>query len=558
MSKSPALHGSPSEKKSKQMNKETPTKSRKRNQNEADEKDEKETPVKKRKGEENESNDETTDSVDDKNDKVMEVDVKQQQQQQQQQDVGVPATVPVDVDNVKKEPDPSAGVVVTVLVANHPDNNPCGSKQQEEPEVEEEVEGGGGGEEKTSDSERVLTVDPKTGLLGTETTHVEQQQQQEKSPSTTASTTVTTTTTATTSSTWLPGTTSSLSVCKKEDVSPSSGTVGLVIPNVPDPASLRLLNKTEQTQPTASTTTTTTNTIQICKPVTSMAGCTTGNSSNINNVTGISKIAPATVVKIEPKEDVRDGCESDKETGMNFTMSRLQSEEAVTSVVKSNSSCGSLLENQEDQQQQQQQQQQLDKDQKPTNLNLPARDGHPAGFLHLSGLPPHVLGPIPTHHHFNYPAFGTGGGGVAGGRLFTDKPPITIPTYPGSTSTATNEQPQNLKIKQEVGTEEGVGRTNSTLLQGPSIENIKKEQPENYSSTVTTGKSGLNQDGTLQSNPNLRIEREKDNRDYGGLGGGGVVVKEVRDLKPEHESHTPPLPRTNVTPSPLPANVGYV
>jgi len=134
------------------------------------------------------------------------------------------------------------------------------------------------------------------------------------------------------------------------------------------------------------------------------------------------------------------------------------------------------------------------------------------------------------------------------------------------------DEPQNLKIKQEiiqnpdnfdpiqnlkdlkVPGQSPTEPSKNSFLPGPSIENIKKE-PENYQTKegkIHSPPMGLNQDGTLQNNPNLRVEREKDAADYSmaGIEVVNVQEKEERDIKPlrvEDESHTPPLPPVSRT-----------
>lgn len=303
-----------------------------------------------------------------------------------------------------------------------------------------------------------------------------------------------------------------------------------------------------------------------------------------------------------------------------------------------------------------------DKDLKPPvltpNIGLPIakdlKESVPPGLVPMGGISPHLLS---SHislasNHYNYP-FGNPNRG-----LYSDKPPINIPTFnnngsninssscnnntssnnnsssngntnnnPNSSSNSGNggngssngnnnnsnnnssncnngnnngsgnnnnngsggsgtnssniddnndsrEEPQNLKIKQEViqgpdnfdpiqnlkdlkvpGQTSPIEPMKNTYLAGPSIENIKKE-PENYPTKegkMHSPQMGLNQDGTLQSNPNLRVEREKDNSEYPpplGVEIVNVQDKEERDVKPiplVEESHTPPLPPTSRT-----------
>lgn len=221
-----------------------------------------------------------------------------------------------------------------------------------------------------------------------------------------------------------------------------------------------------------------------------------------------------------------------------------------------------------------------EKDSKPPvltpNVNFPlnrdSKDNIPPGLLPMGGIHPHLLGshvPIPTHH-YNYP-FGNPGRGV-----YTDKPTITIPSY----NQSTNEEPQNLKIKQEViQTSDNFdpiqnlkdlkvpGQTtpnepprNSSFLPGPSIDNIKKE-PENFQSKEGRTMSPQIGTGPINNNPAglaLRTEREKEGKDFSGI--VKLQEREERDVKPaasEEESHTPPLPptsRSNVPTPPISSN----
>lgn len=635
--KSPALHGSPSDKKQKQNNnnKETPTKNRKRNQNESDDKEEKETPSKKKKSEEIDVTDEASDNFEEKNsplevkltkyDKIEEKEEKFQVKQEEE--MNVDKTVAVGINNDKLNPEvvihlkqegggketkklelekdplklnPLSVAPVSVLVANTSDKN-SDSKVTRDEENEEKLKVTS---ENEAEGEKVMTIDPKTGLIGPEV-KVEAELSSKS------------------------GNISNAMSPRQADMKPQNS--GQVIKNIPTKVIVReektdaMESKESEDARNPSGRTSKEINLIIPRPSfgagsegqsgsrmpliqpksepkpseskTCLAGSSSSQAPSSTAQLNLSKpkafLISQNDIKVEPREEkeqetnknadnLEEKNEDKKESNYSIPNVQEQSEKteqddssssAQITIIKPNPNLEiknvekkfSVDETQE-------------KDSKPPvltpSVSLPVnrenKDNLPPGLVPMGGIPPHLLGPhVPlAAHHYNY--------SFANPNRYTDKPTISIPNYNHNS----NEQPQNLKIKQEViqnpenfdpiqnlkdlkvpGQSSSSESPRNSFLPGPAIENIKKE-PENYQGKevkMLSPQMGVNQDGTLQNNPNLRVEREKDNRDYPGLGLGVVKLqeREERDVKPaplEEESHTPPLPptsRSNVSTPPV-------
>ncbi|KAK6631506.1 hypothetical protein RUM44_006033 [Polyplax serrata] len=581
-SKSPALHGSPNDKKPKQNpnasasnsnnnnNKDTPTKNRKRNQNDSDDKDEKELPHKKKKSDDSDANEEQGDNFEDKNspmqikiEKNEKMDEKEEkiQVKQEKEDLsldkanatGVAAdkinsvmvhlkpNIAAGKDNKKLEMDrdslkinPMAMGSVSVLLASTSDKNSDGKGNGDE---EEDEKPKSNQESSSSDGDKLATVDPKTGLLGQE--------------------------------------------CGKTDGEPLAKIANLSNDLFPMSSDLKGQSSFKNVSSKIE------------------AADTKDSEDAIKVPLNLTKPKPFLLaqseIKVEPREEkegdsknvdvIDDKATGDRKQLINFSISKIQEQGGEKSEEDTGSSSVSIIKpkpNAEVKSGEKKErkfsdapEESQDKDSKPPvltpSINFPVnRDNKdiPPGLIPMGGMHPHLLGPhipIPPHH-YNYP-FGNPGRG-----FYTDKPSFNIPSYnPGS-----NEEPQNLKIKQEVIQSNdnfdpiqnlkdlkvpgqitpNEPTRNSSFLPGPSIDNIKKE-PENFqpkdvrtvSPHIGTGHSGA---GTT-SNNNVRSEKEKDGKDFSGL--VKLQERDEREVKPvptEEESHTPPLPPTSRSSAPTP------
>lgn len=723
-SKSPALHGSPSEKKQKQINKDTPTKNRKRNQNDTDDRDDKETPSKKKKSEDSDANEESTDNFDgkrspinvklEKRDSVDEKDEKMVVKQEKEEisknnfisnsnaggevlQIKSEVNVEKDLKNldVEKDVNLSSCTTVSVLVANPSDkkldgNDFPGEESEEKLKINEPDE---------SESDKIMTVDPETGLIGPETKSdvevsgknvynvlspksLEAKGQSSGQPIKNIPTKVIVREEKMDVSDIRPD------VSEAEDLAKvrSGKDISLIIPRPNFPISceaqggLRVpLLSSKSEMPFKSNDG---QNKQACIIPSALNLQLPGNAIQ-SNLQKPKPLLSQSEIKPEPRDErelelckISDNYEEkieEKKETLNFSISKIQEQHdknkqedlsynSPMPIIKPNIN-PDAKHNEKDRKYFDEPivDDNQDKDLKPPvltpNIGLPIakdlKESVPPGLVPMGGISPHLLS---SHislasNHYSYP-FGNPNRG-----LYTDKPPINIPTFNnsgsninssscnnntsssnngstngntnnnhssnnnngsggngGNTSNSSNnnnnnsnncnnsnsngsgnnsnngnggggtsssniddntdsrEEPQNLKIKQEViqgpdnfdpiqnlkdlkvpGQTSPIEPLKNTYLPGPSIENIKKE-PENYPTKegkMHSPQMGLNQDGTLQSNPNLRVEREKDNSEYSpplGVEVVNVQDKEERDVKPiplEEISHTPPLPPTS-------------
>lgn len=173
--KSPALHGSPSDKKSKSNSKETPTKSRKRNQTESDERtgDFDQQPNKRKKN--NSNCVEDLDNNDESNDNYEEKAIKTEDEREEAMMMEKPTEPAIQMkneipDEKPVEPDPlklAPRSPVPMLVANPVSVEPV--HKQEIIEPDEEPPKLPAHTEPPEEPEKVMTIDPKTGLIGADT-----------------------------------------------------------------------------------------------------------------------------------------------------------------------------------------------------------------------------------------------------------------------------------------------------------------------------------------------------------------------------------------------------
>ncbi|KAL0271680.1 UNVERIFIED_CONTAM: hypothetical protein PYX00_008695 [Menopon gallinae] len=635
--KSPALHGSPSEKKQKQNNnnKETPTKNRKRNQNESDDKDDKETPSKKKKNEEMDVNDDTMDNFEEKNspvqlklekcDKVEEKDEKLQIKQEKEDSIDKNNAVTItrdklnDIvhfkqemgiarDNKKLEMEHDtlklnslALQPVTVLVANTSDKNSDSAKSAQDEENNEKPKP----ISEEAESDKIMTIDPKTGLIGPDiqkgdgesfgksqniSNALSPRPMDLKSQGSSQMIKNIPTMVIVRDEKTEPNDNRS-DVSEVDDLSKSmsrnpSKEINLIIPRPNFPSAcesqsgLRL--PVVQTKSEVLKSSDNQN-----KPNSAAAGSNVSGSGNSVSQLNLTKpksfLVNQSEIKLEPRDEkdlepVKNPENFEEKSGekkelLNFSISKLQDQPDKTDQEDSGGSQVTIIKQnpnmdfkavekkerkfsegsaQDDGQ---------EKDSKPPvltpNVSLPVsrdmKDNMPPGLVPMAGIPPHLLGPHAplSSHHYNYP-FGNPNRGI-----YNEKPTISIPSY----GQGSNEEPQNLKIKQEViqssenfdpiqnlkdlkvpGQSPSSESPRSTFLPGPSIENIKKE-PENYQN-----KEGKLLSPQIGSNPNTsnnsRGDRDKDGREYPSAGIVKMQDKEDRDVKPEEESHTPPLPPT--------------
>lgn len=165
--KSPALHGSPSDKKSKSNSKETPTKSRKRNHTESEERTGDFEQTNKRK-KNNSNSAEDLDNNDESNDNFEDKAIKTEDEREEEKPQEPPVQVKNEMQEEKPvEPDP---LKLTPRSPAPPiPVNPEPLPKEEIIEPDEEPPKLPAHTEPPEEPEKVMTIDPKTGLIGADT-----------------------------------------------------------------------------------------------------------------------------------------------------------------------------------------------------------------------------------------------------------------------------------------------------------------------------------------------------------------------------------------------------
>lgn len=648
--KSPALHGSPSEKKQKQNNnnKETPTKNRKRNQNESDDKDDKETPSKKKKNDDMDVNDETMDNFEEKNspiqlklekcDKIEEKEDKLQIKQEKEDStdksnsvtltrdklndiVHLKQEMAITRDNKKLEMEHDtlklnslALQPVTVLVANTSDKNADSAKSGQDEENNEKPKSSS----EETESDKVMTIDPKTGLIGPDVQKGEGEplakgqnisnalsprpidlKSQSSSQMIKNIPTMVIVRDEKTESTDNRPEVNEMDDLSKSTVRNPSKEINLIIPrpNFPSACDSQSGLRLPMVQTKSDVLKPSDNQNKASSPAAGSSASGPGSSVQLNLTKPKSFLVNQSEIKLEPRDEKDmepvknpenfEDKGGDKKDLINFSISKLQDQsEKVDQEDSGSSQMGIIKQNpnldykavekkERKFSEGSAQDEGQEKDSKPPvltpNVSLPVsrdiKDNMPPGLVPMAGIPPHLLGPhVPlSSHHYNYP-FGNPNRGI-----YSEKPTISIPNY----GQGSNEEPQNLKIKQEViqstdnfdpiqnlkdlkvpGQSPSSESPRSTFLPGPSIENIKKE-PENYQN-----KEGKLLSPQIGSNPNGSSSSRSDrDKEYPGIGIIKMQEKEDRDVKPEEESHTPPLPPTTRSSAGVPTTTttsGYV